>query len=191
MGKKILCLMFAVAVFFGWTLSAQTKVLPPKTDAPLPDFQLTVPENPVYKQYLGVEGTGQFRIPDIKAQAVIIEIFSMYCPFCQREAPRLNKLYEKIEKEARLKGRIKMIGIGAGNSPFEVNIFRKKYSIPFPLFPDKEFVVYKCLGETRTPYFIVVAVGPGNSQKVIYSKLGAIFDFDDFLEIIRSRAGIE
>jgi len=191
MGRKIFCLMFGVVVFFGWAVSGWAKVLPPKPNAPLPDFQLPVPDNPAYRQYLGVDGDGLFRIPQIKARAVIIEIFSMYCPFCQREAPRVNKLYEKIESDTDLKSRIKMIGIGAGNSPFEVDIFQKKYQVPFPLFPDKDFLIHKCLGETRTPYFIVVAIGPGSSQKVIYSRLGGIFDFDDFLRTIRSRAGME
>jgi peroxiredoxin len=191
MGRKIFCFMFAAVVFFGWAMPGWTETLPPGLDASLPDFQLPVPENPAYGQYLGVGDKGLFRIPQIKARAVVIEIFSMYCPFCQKEAPRVNELYQKIESDTELKGRIKMIGIGAGNSPFEVDIFRKKYNVPFPLFPDQDFVIHKLLGEPRTPYFIVVTSGPGSSRKVIYSKLGGILDFDTFLKTIRSRAGIE
>jgi peroxiredoxin len=191
MGRKIFCFMFAVVVFFGWAMPGWTKVLPPELDASLPDFQLPAPGNPAYGQYLGVGDKDRFRIPQIKARAVVIEIFSMYCPFCQKEAPRVNELYQKIESDKGLKGRIKMIGIGAGNSSFEVDIFRKKYGVPFPLFPDQDFLIHKCLGEPRTPYFIVVALGPESSQKVIYSRLGGIVDFDSFLKTIRSRAGIE
>lgn len=190
MKKTIICSLWVVLAVFVAGPSGWTKTPPPKVDATLPDFQLPIPENPTHKQYLGINGKGLFRIQQIKAKAVIIEIFSMYCPYCQREAPKLNALYQKIESNPDLKGTIKIIGIGAGNSPFEVGIFRDKYHIAFPLFSDNDFSVYQRLGETRTPYFIVVAIGPDRGNKVIYSKLGGIKDHEAFLSIIRSRAGI-
>ncbi len=163
----------------------------PPENSILPDFQLPVPANATHRQYLGIKGSGTFNVHQIKAKAVIIEIFSMYCPYCQREAPNINNLYERIESDRDLKGKVKMIGVGAGNSPFEVDIFRKKYQVPFPLFPDNTFAIHKCLGETRTPYFFVVAPEPGGSQKVVYSKLGGIKNLDSFLQTIRDRADIE
>jgi hypothetical protein len=51
---------------------------PPPEGGTLPDFVLPVPEDPVHRQYLGLEADGNFRIPDIQAEVVIIEIFSMY-----------------------------------------------------------------------------------------------------------------
>ena len=56
----------------------------------------------------------------------------MYCPFCQKEAPNVNELYRIIDQDKDLKSRIKMIGIGAGNSPFEVNTFRTPMRFLFP-----------------------------------------------------------
>ncbi|RLB16136.1 MAG: TlpA family protein disulfide reductase [Deltaproteobacteria bacterium] len=170
-------------------LWAQTKA--PQENSLLPDFQLPIPSDMTHHRYLGLEGEGSFKIQQIRAKAVIIEIFSMYCPYCQREAPNINKLYQRMENDPGLRGKIKIIGIGAGNSPFEVDIFRKKYNVPFPLFADNNFTVHKCLGETRTPYFFVVAINPQGSQKVIYSKLGGIKDLDSLLQTIRLRAGIK
>jgi len=89
-------------------------------------MELSAPDDPSERSYLGLSDDRHFRIQDVKAAVVIIEIFSMYCPFCQREAPVVNRLYNKIEGNTSIKGKIKLIGIGAGNSSFEVGIFKKK-----------------------------------------------------------------
>jgi peroxiredoxin len=190
MKKTIEVGVLIILLFFAGHIPLWAGTQPPQENSILPDFQLLIPASTVHQQYLGLQGKGLFRINQIKAQAVIIEIFSMYCPYCQREAPNINKLYRRIESDPQLEGKVKIIGVGAGNSPFEVDIFRKKYQIPFPLFSDNNFTIHKCLGETRTPYFFVVATGPGTPPKVIYSKLGGIEDLDAFLKSIRVRAGI-
>jgi peroxiredoxin len=157
---------------------------PPPVGGQLPDFSLAVPKDAAEKNYLGLSGSGAFRIPQIQARAVILEIFSMYCPYCQKEAPNVNRVYEKIEADPVLRGKIKLIGIGVGNSAFEVGVFRKKYNIPFPLFPDGDFALHKLLGEVRTPYFIGVKISPGGSHQVIHSRLGAFESVEKFLEEI-------
>jgi len=51
---------------------------PPATGETLPSFKLAVPENDQARSYLGLSGSGQFTVPQIDAQVVIIEIFNMY-----------------------------------------------------------------------------------------------------------------
>lgn len=150
----------------------------------LSTVKLPIPQNPDARSYLGLSGHGVFRISQIKAEVVIIEIFSMYCPYCQREAPKVNELHRAIEKDPDLKEKIKMIGIGAGNSPFEVEVFRKTYQIPFPLFPDEDFSVHKACGEVRTPYFIGVKINADGSLAVFYDKLGGFKDASEFLQLM-------
>jgi thiol-disulfide isomerase/thioredoxin len=164
---------------------------PPAVGGPLPAITLPVPENAAARSYLQVPGRGEFTVPRIKADVVIVEIFSMYCPYCQAEAPVLNALYAKIEGTSALKGRVKIIGIGVGNSPFEVDTFRKKYAIPFPLFADGDFIVHRLVGEVRTPYFIVVRNSADGSHRVIYSKLGRITGVDEFLAEITKLAALK
>ncbi|MFH1351917.1 MAG: TlpA disulfide reductase family protein [Pseudomonadota bacterium] len=164
---------------------------PPNEGSTLPAINLPVPNNPNDRNYLGVTGSGSFQIPQIRSKVVIIEIYSMYCPYCQREAPLLNSLYEAIEKDPGLKGKIKLIGIGAGNSPFEVGVFKDKYNIAFPLFADENFTAHKHLGETRTPYFIAIKINDDGSHKVIYSKLGSIKGVEPFLKLIAQLSGLE
>ena len=156
----------------------------------LPPFELPIPQDARAQSYLGLSGTGQFTIAQIKAKVVIIQIFSMYCPVCQKEASRVNKLYRTIQKRKDLKDKIKMIGIGTGNSPFEVGFFRKKYEVPFPLFPDENLSIHEILGELRTPYFIGVKINRDGSDKVFYSRLGQFNDPNSFLKRIVERSGL-
>lgn len=159
-------------------------VHPPEEGGVLPEMILTVPEEMEYQKYLGVTGEKTFTVPQIKAEVVIIEIFSMYCPYCQKDAPVVNELYTKIMKDKNLKDRVKLIGIGAGNSDFEVDFFRKTYNISFPLFPDGDFSIHKKLGQVRTPYFIGIKKKKEGTYRIFYSKRGAIEDAEKFLSLM-------
>lgn len=160
---------------------------PPAEGGKLPEIRLAIPADPGYQAYLGIKGEGTFSLPQIKAPVVIIEIFSMYCPHCQKEAPSINELYLKIQGSEKLKGKVKLVGIGVGNSPFEVEYFKKTYSIQFPLFSDGEFIIHKQLGEVRTPYFIGIKNHKDGSHTIFYSKLGAIADNVSFLKLIQAQ----
>ena len=182
--RKIRVSSWAVigALLFLFSTNSVLAAPPPQKGDMLPEINLTIPENAAQKSYLGLSGEGLFKVSQIKAPVVLVEIYSMYCPACHREAPRVNELYEIIEKNPKFKGKIKVIGIGAGNSPFEVKVFRKKYQIPFPLFADEDFSIHKCLGEVRTPYFIGVKMKADGTHEVFYSVPGGFKKADDFLD---------
>ena len=162
----------------------------PSEGGKLPKISLPVPHEQAYQQYLGLKGGGNFLIPQIKARVVLIEIFSMYCPHCQKDAPVVNELFNKLSEDSNLKDAIKLIGIGAGNSDFEIDFFRKQYGIKFPLFSDGAFLIHKILGEVRTPYFIAIKIERNGTHKVVYSKLGGIDNSDEFLKKIKSVSGL-
>ena len=193
MKKSIVCYLAIVITVFMIVNSVSAASSPPSVGGMLPDIKLSMPKDSADKSYLslGFFGFGSFRIPEIKTKLVSIEIFSMYCPYCQREAPNVNELYAKIEQNPALKGKIKIIGIGVGNTSFEVGTFKKKYSVPFPLFPDGDYVIHKIVGEVRTPYFIGVKINPDGSHQVVYSKLGELGSVDQFLGLMIRLSGIQ
>jgi len=179
-------------IMFGWLFHPVTAAdKPPVKRDPLLRIRLPVPKDIGLKSYLGISGNGYFKIPQIKASTVIVEIFSLYCPVCQATAPEVNALYQMIEQVPDLKERIKMIGIGAGNTVLEVNTFKEKYKIPFPLFPDEEFKIHKELGEVRTPYFFIVKITRDRTLEVVYSKEGAFGEAETFLQQVLKTSGLK
>lgn len=147
-------------------------------------ISLETPESPKVREYLGLTAKPSFTMDDLDADVVVVEIFSMYCPYCQREAPEINRFYDLLVKGKTPGMNIKLLGIGAGNSQFEVDYFRKTYDVPFPLFADGEFVVHRALGEVGTPYFIVLVREADRSWKVVLSRSGGIKSSEAFLTTI-------
>ncbi|HDM76150.1 MAG TPA: TlpA family protein disulfide reductase [Deltaproteobacteria bacterium] len=189
---KISKLCLSVVLFLCLVFVAYARSAPPREGAEMPQFKLPVPESKIDRKYLGIaDKKADFTVSDIKADVVIAEIFSMYCPHCQRSAPDVNKLYEDIQKNPALKDRVKIFGIGIGNSQYEIDFFKKKYNIPFPLIPDGEFKLYKEIGVKRTPYFIAVMLMKDGKSKVFYSKPGGFDSHKKFLEMIIRLSGLK
>ncbi len=156
----------------------------------MPDLVLAAPQDPALKAYLGLKGAGAFELQDIDARLVIVEIFSMYCPHCQREAPVVNRLYRLLHENERWRDTVKLIGIGVGNSPYEVNFFRETYEIPFPLFADGDFVIHKALKKPRTPYFLVLRREADGKMEIVDTRLGGFGDPAGFLRSILKKSGL-
>jgi thiol-disulfide isomerase/thioredoxin len=190
MTMKDFCSIVWLIGFFLPNAGPAAALEPPKAGQAFPEFSLKIPEDALHREYLGLSGSGQFKVSQINSNLVIIEIFSMYCPYCQREAPEVNRLYQMIAGDPKLKERVKMIGIGIGNSAFEADFFKKKYEVPFPLFPDETFAVHKRIGEVRTPYFFVLKLEKGKAPTVILSELGGLRGAERFLKAILDLSGL-
>ncbi len=186
-------LLYAVALlsFFVLPLQHARAASTPAEGESFPDITLSMPLAEGEKEYLGLTGNDTFKITQITADLLILEIFSMYCPYCQKEAPNVNELYHLVINRPDLRNKVKLLGIGAGNTPFEVDVFRSQYHIKFPLFSDESFSVHKSIGEVRTPYFFVIKMNPGGKNYIIYSKVGSIQDPGRFLDTIIKDSGLK
>ena len=180
----LFCLFFSV-----WPARGEAPQLKPNDLWPA--ISLPLPADPAARQYLGVKQGDTFVIGALPAEAVVVEIFSMYCPICQREASKVNKLYALIDGRAGLGRKLKIIGIGAGNSDFEVNYFRRNYAIPFPLFADGDFVIHKKVGEVRTPHFFVLKPDKHGQARVVFVHSGGFKTAEAFLEETIKRCGLK
>jgi peroxiredoxin len=192
MRKQVIFLLvvFSFLAFWVYPIFSAEGITPPK-GAVFPEIALHVPQNTIENDYLGLRGKNSFKLSQIKAEILILEIFSMYCPYCQKEAPLVNELYQIINNRPDIRDKIKIIGIGAGNTPFEVDVFRNQYKVQFPLFSDESFSVHKSVGEVRTPYFFVIKINADGSNKILYSKVGSIQDPNQFLDLIIRESGLK
>ena len=150
--------------------------------AAMPDLLLRGELSPEHLTHLGLKGPAPRHLSEINAKTVILVAFSMYCPHCQREAPALNDLNALIASRG-LSEEVKLIGVGIGNSDFEVQVFRDKYATTFPLFSDPDFRINKELGEVGTPFFYVLAMNPEKKEiRVVKTLLGRMESAESFFD---------
>jgi peroxiredoxin len=186
--RRLASLLFAPFFIFGLILTGHAQTEPFAVGDHLPTFSMTAPDSAEHRSYLGLPTeASQFTLADMDAPAVLIQIFSMYCPICQREAPEVNELYAALHREG-LADSIKILGLGAGNSDLEVQVFQERYDVPFPLISDPDYVLHKAFGGVGTPYFVLAQpTGLVEGGHVVrLSHLGAFDSMEEFLEALRT-----
>lgn len=161
-------------------------------DSIMPELLLATPESEQHRNYLGLstQPGEMFKVSDIKADLLVIELFSMYCPYCQKEAPLVNELHQKMEEKNAKGLSIKIIGLGASNSQFEVEHFGDTYGVEFPLFPDKDMSMYKALEGAGTPGFVGYKLKGSSPPVAILRNSGGFYSADDFLQELIDNSGL-
>lgn len=186
----VFCLSLLAVIPFLWDMgtcaSAGQEALI-KAGDPFPDIPLMAPENPKEAAYLGIPEGRRFLVKDVKADLVLVEIMNVYCASCWRQVPVYNELYTLIESNPETRGRIKMIGVAVGNKDWEVTYFRGKFEVPFPVFPDPEFVMHEAIGGSKTPFSIFVRQDPAGKESLVAdTHLGVIGQKEELLAKMQS-----
>jgi peroxiredoxin len=86
-----------------------------------------------------------------------------------------------IQEDADLKKDVKVIGLGVGNTPKQLEAFKTKFRVQFPLIPEQTGETHSALGAPPTPAMIVATP----AGKVLMTHGGVIKDFDALLKEIR------
>jgi thiol-disulfide isomerase/thioredoxin len=171
---------FLIAIILLWCVSSKAQAPPNslvKTSlasdkkTPFPVFELPIPQDDAQKNYLGISDSGKFMIRQIKSPVIIIEVLSTDCPYSQGAAPQVNELYLAIQDHPDLKEKIKIIGI-VDNGTNEVDLFRARYKVSFPLFPDQDSAISQKLGIKGVPAFIGVKNNDDGTKEKFYFKTG-------------------
>ena len=170
---------------------------PPRMETPKAieslDIPLPGPSSEADAAYLGLEeSTDAFRMDQIKAGVLVVEVFDMYCRFCQGMAPKVDEVYE-LNLRSGFAGEVKMIGIGRMNTALEVATFKEKYKVKFPLFPDNDLSITRALQaqDEGTPHFMVIKMAPGARVEVVHTFTGAFEDPKAFYDVILEHSGLE
>ncbi len=175
-------------VFSGWLtdLSAQEKRLI-KAGETFPEVALRTPTRAQDRNYLGITGGDYFRIQDLKAQVILVEILNVYCSACQNQAPLYNQLFSLIQSKPDTRNRIKMIGIAAGNDEEEVKSFRDHFQIRYPIITDSDYILHKAVGGGPTPFSIIVRNVPKEKSALVAdTHLGVNKEVRGLLRLMKS-----
>ncbi len=139
------------------------------------------------RSYLGLTRPGPFTLKDIQARYVLLEIFSDSCPHCILAAPGVNRLFSLIEQHPRLQAGgglpvLKMLGVGFYGKPGQMEVWRIKHDVPFPLLPDPQAQVGRALDIPGTPTYVVL----DRLGRVVFVQAGEMGDPQQFLKKILS-----
>jgi peroxiredoxin len=108
-------------------------------------------------RWLGLTKGETFSLKDVKADLIILEYTNKYCFSCQLQAPVMNQLFEMVEKDEQLRGKVKFLAVGAGNNQNEVDSFKAEKKVPFPVVPDPKFLAYEAIGDPgATPFTLLI-----------------------------------
>ena len=179
--KKILGLVVCILLSMSCSLVYAGMAMAPGST--LPEFEIEMPTVPEMSAYLGIKGGRAFSLPQIPAELIVVEFFGIFCPKCHQNAPIANQLYKSIKEDKELSKDIKMIGIGLASKSKEIAVYKQKFKVEFPLFPDPQKKAKTKSKVKRVPLTILI----DKSGKVLMSHLGVIKNLDAFLGKIRKR----
>ena len=142
-------------------------------------------------KFLGLMKGDSFTLKDIKAELVVVEFMNKYCFSCQLQAPVLNQVYETVGKDPQLRGRVKFLGIAAGNNQTEVNSFKAEKKVPFPIVPDSKFLAYEAVGDPGATPFTLLVRRTDSGLIVTGAKVGLIKNPEAWIKEIHDSLGAE
>ena len=174
---------FLIALFVSIANGAQKSKKPEAISAgeTLPEFRLCRPDSAGVQKYLGLKTPNSFSLSQIPAKIILLEVFLLYCPVCQKQVPITNKLYTLFQQDPDLRNDVKVVGIAVQADPSKIGPYKEYLAPIFPIFPDPNLDIHKKLGEPKVPFFVVTT----NSGKVLSTHLGLIENIDELLCQIR------
>ena len=133
------------------------------------------------KKYLGIGVKKTFSTDEIQSDLVIIKFLNTNCTYCIRLLPTFKEIYRLVEDDQSLKAKIRMIGIGAGDTLMELKELKKNHPVPYPVVADTDFKAHKAVGEPRVPFIVVARKDIQNQWVVATVNVGLIFSAEHFV----------
>jgi thiol-disulfide isomerase/thioredoxin len=183
MKNKVLVLTCSLALLFIFgAVSLAGAEEEPKVGQMVPNVQFEPTITPQGSTYLGLAKQGPFSLKDIKSPYVLVEQFNTLCPHCMAQAPVMNKLYEMVQQDPQLKGKLKFMGVAQGNSVTQVQMWKSYNKVPFPLAADPNSYFGKALNFTPYPVTVVM----NKAHKILYVHIGTFDDAGEVLQKIKA-----
>jgi thiol-disulfide isomerase/thioredoxin len=144
-------------------------------------FTFPPPDSAQTQRYLGLDAMKPFKVSDIRAKIVVIEIMSGLCIPCQANAPIMNDIYKTIQADSGLAD-VKVIAIAIADDETSVETFKKRFKTPFPILLDENREITRSKSVRATPTTMVVS---NENDKVLFTEPGVIPDADAFVKQVK------
>ncbi len=152
----------------------------------LPYISLPNPDSQTEREYLGVGEKKMFSLEEIQADLIVIKYLNTNCVYCIKLLPIFDEIYRMVDQDADLRKRIKIVGIGVGDTMNEVDFLKKNHAIPYPVIPDTEFEAHYATGTRRVPLIVVARKDKQGRWVVASVHVGLIFSAESFVGELRS-----
>ena len=138
------------------------------------------------RDYLQISHAAKnFTLEDVHSDYIFIEIYNELCSACVKEVKTYQALHRMLLADPFLRGKVKMMGIGAGSKKRSTAKFRKQKNIAFPLFADEKREIFDCLGKPVLPVSYLVERQAGK-RKICLIRSGHIGSPEKLLSEIKS-----
>ena len=187
-GSFFIVLLFSSFIPFALSL-VQSSPRGTKLGDPFPPYAFPPPTSSQDLAYLGLSEGKPFTLGEIQADLIVLELLNIYCTSCQKQAPIFNEVFNLVERDPVMKGRIKWLGVGVGNNAGEVEFFRKAKGIPFPIITDIHFDFYGAIGGPggiRTPFTLLVRKDGKGREIIVDSHMGFRRNREEIIDGIKA-----
>jgi len=184
----LLVFLFCSFILIGFT-SGQSSPKGTKFGDLFPSYTFPPPTSSQDLTYLGLSQGKPFILGDIQADLIVLELLNIYCTSCQKQASIYNEVFDLVERDPIMKGKVKWMGVGVGNNEREVESFRNRKRIPFPIVTDTHFDFYEAVGGPggiRTPFTILVRKDEKGRGIVVDSHMGFRRNKDEIIDGIKA-----
>lgn len=180
--RKVVVLGSLLALVFFLGSVAAAEDVEPKVGQQV-TFKFGKPMSDEDAKYLGLEQAKEFTVKDVKAPYLLVEQFSTTCPYCATQAGLVNTIFNRVQQDAALKDKVRLVGEMQGDTAEKVKAWKATHKIPFPLIPDPESTLGDALNFHPYPVTFVL----NKDGKIVYLLVGEMQagDVDEVLKWIK------
>ena len=151
---------------------------------PFPLFSRENILSPQECAYLRIAPDKEFSLTDLSHDIIIIEFLNVYCHTCRMQVEIFNDLFKTIQQDTDLSKRVCIIGIAVGNSPDEIQDFKKNFGALYPILSDKEKVIFNTTGNVQgTPHTYILR--KEDQRFIIDYHAGGVTSKDRYLNTVK------
>lgn len=147
--QRIILYILVLIASASWiAISAETTGTSTSGDIPAPQAGFVAPDltlkTPTGKTYT---------LSELKGQAVLVNLWTTWCPPCRAEMPAIEKMYQEYKDQGFI---VLAINMTYQDDPFAVVPFAEEYGLTFPILLDETGEVGKAyqLRSLPSSYFI-------------------------------------